>query len=411
MSFFKLKGKWPLAFTIWKWRGGTAPHPEATNTITVRDLTSLQKKDLDQALIMPEELVDGLLRGFVEAATDVTFEKEKLSIRTLLPEMAFSGMRNEGVKRYIQQTRYDFSRKKRPGEIGKVVSGFPLADAKHHFGLNRKCGESTGEYIGFMDNLTPARVNQDPLGRMPNEPDRVWFQLRPGFIDVNLTKIHNGAPDKYGYCAYDLASARACLTWFALTKAFVGKYPSWANQLDLWAPDFTRAPARVAEFYRLCFAFGLAENRCVVTRFEADNPVPGAPEVFVDNPLCPGNPSAFWATVLAPEFAGIAPATDAAARLVEAVTNVYKHWATKVCTSQMMTDVGLKDEAYFKYFNAPDFLTPRAGLVQIRAYAQRNTGEHWYPELQSRLTRLADLRDAVKGEIHRLLVGELAYFS
>lgn len=106
---------------------------------------------------------------------------------------------------------------------------------------------------------------------MSDQPDRVWFQLRPGFIDVNLTKIHNGPPDKYGYCAYDLASARACFTWFALTKAFAGNYPSWANQLNLWAPDFTRTPAREAEFYRLCFAYGLAENRCVVTCFEADN--------------------------------------------------------------------------------------------------------------------------------------------
>lgn len=272
-------------------------------------------------------------------------------------------------------------------------------------------GFANSPYIGFMDNLTPARVKQNGKALQSLQPDRVWFRLDKGFIDINQTKILSGPPDQKGFCAYNIATARTCFAWFAVTKAVLGNYPRWANQTDLWTPDFTRAPAREAEFYRLCFAFGLAENRCVVTRFEADNPVPGAPEVFVDNPLCPGNPSAFWATVLAPEFAGLAPATDAAARLVEAVTNVYKHWATKVCTSQMMTDVGLKDEAYFKYFDAPDFLTPRAGLVQIRAYAQRNPGAAWYPELQSRLTRLADLREAVKAEIHRLLVGELAYFS
>ena len=206
---------------------------------------------------------------------------------------------------------------------------------------------------------------------------------------VKLTKLFNGPPDNRGYCAYDLASARACFAWFALTKAFNNNYPGWANQLNAWAPDFSRAPAREAEFYRLCFAFGLAENCCVVTRFEADNPVPGAPAVLVDNPLCPGNPAGFWATVLAPQFAGLRPETDAATRLVAAVAAVYGHWATQVCTAQVMTDVGLRDEAYFRYFAAPDFLTPRAGLVQMRAYAARHPGAAWLPELQARSTRIS----------------------
>ena len=48
------------------------------------------------------------------------------------------------------------------------------------------------------------------------------------------------------------------------------------------------------------FAFVLAENRCVVTKFERGNPVEGAPEVFVDNPLCPTNKESFWSTTLAP---------------------------------------------------------------------------------------------------------------
>ena len=403
-EFFKLPGKWPLAFTIWKWRGGTEPHTGSSNTIVVRDLTSLQKKDLDQVLVMPEELVEGLLRGFVEAASEVNLGVERLDIRNLLPELVYEN-------RSGRQTRYDFSRKKRPDEVGKIVSGFPLADTDNHFGLGRKCGEADGAFVGFMDNLTPVRVKQDTLGRMSQQPDRVWFQLRPGFIDVNLTKIHNGAPDKYGYCAYNLESARACFTWFAITKAFVGTYPRWANQLDLWVPDFINAPELENEFYRLCYAFGLAENRCVVTRFEADNPVVGAPAVLVDNPLSPGNPSSFWATVLAPEFVGCSPDTDDATRLVAAVRAVYGYWSTDVCGGQTLVDIGLKDEAYFRFFTAPDFLTPRAGLVQIRTYAARNTGATWYPELQSRLTKLADLRESIKERIYNILVKELTYFE
>lgn len=403
-EFFKLKGKWPLAFTIWKWRGGTMPHEGATNTVSIHDLTGLQKNHLDKAWLMSEELMDNFLRGFVDESPEINFGIEREDIRTLLPELAYGS-------RVGRQTRYDFSRKKRPAEEGRIVSGFPLADTENHYGLGRKCGEADGAFVGFMDNLTPVRVKQDPLGRMSQRPDRVWFQLRPGFIDVNLTKIHNGAPDKYGYCAYNLSSARVCFTWFALSKAMVGNYPIWANQFDLWAPDFTRAPMREAEFYRLCFAFGLAENRCVVTRFEADNPVAGAQEVFVDNPLSPGNPDAFWTVVLAPEFQGFTAETDAATCLVDAVRAVYGYWASAVCGGQTLTNVSLHDEAYFRYFAAPDFLTRYAGLVQIRAYAAHNTGATWYPELQNRLDKLAKQREAVKGEIQRLLVDELAYFS
>ena len=100
------------------------------------------------------------------------------------------------------------------------------------------------------------------------------------------------------YCAYDLESAKATFHWFAITKALTGIYPVWANQYDIWAPQIKKEFEDY--YYSLCFAFVLAENRCVVTKFEKDNPVKGAPEVFVDNPLCPANPESFWSTTLAP---------------------------------------------------------------------------------------------------------------
>ncbi|AWM34435.1 hypothetical protein [Hymenobacter nivis] len=402
-EFFKLNGKWPVAYTIWKWRGGTEAHEGARNTITVRDLTGLKKQDLDKAFSMAGE-EDALLSDFVTAASVVTLGSERHDIRVLLPEL-------ENGNRSGRQTRYDFSRKKKSDEVGRVVSGFPIADKANHFELSRKCGDVAGMFVGFMDNLTPVRVKQDPLGRMSNQPDRVWFYLDTRVIGLNISKIFNGPPDNRGYCAYDLASARACFTWFGVTKALNNNYPTWFNQYSLWAPDFTRAPAVEAEFYRLCFAFGLAQNRCVVTRFEVDNPVPGAPAVFVDNPLVPGYAAGFWEQVLAPEFVG-QPATDAATQLVAAVRAVYGHWATAVCGGQTLPAPELHGEAYFKFFAADAArLTPRAGLVQIRAYATRNTGEAWYPELHRRLARLAELREAVKGEIYRLLVQELRYFS
>ncbi len=113
----------------------------------------------------------------------------------------------------------------------------------------------------------------ESLQRLSNLPDRVWLQLRPTFIDINLTKVQTGPSDKYGYCAHDLDSAKSLLNWFCITKAVVQKYPIWANQLDIWRPEI---PSDLEEtWYAHCFAFVLAENRCVVTKFEANNPVVG----------------------------------------------------------------------------------------------------------------------------------------
>ena len=69
-------------------------------------------------------------------------------------------------------------------------------------------------------------------------------------------------------------------------------------------------------WHSLCFAFVLAENRCVVTKFEANNPVDGAPEIFVDNPLCPTNRESFWCNTLDME---IVKEPNAAYLLVEKI--------------------------------------------------------------------------------------------
>ncbi len=178
----------------------------------------------------------------------------------------------------------------------------------------------------------------------------------PNFYRFNLTKVQTGPQDKYGYCAYDIDSAKATFTWFAITKALNGAYPIWANQYDIWPPQITEN--QQAYWHSLCFAFVLAENRCVVTKFEADNPVPGAPEVWVDNPLCPTNRNSFWCTTLEAE---IVQQPDAAYLLVEKIKELYRHWNLNYCKGQHLENVGLHNEPYFKYFDYPDFLTPIVG--------------------------------------------------
>jgi hypothetical protein len=142
----------------------------------------------------------------------------------------------------------------------------------------------------------------------------------------------------------------------------------------------------------------------VVTKFEKDNPVTGAPEVFVNNPLCPANPESFWSTTLDKEISG-QPAL--AKELVGKIKELYKHWNLNYCKGQVLQNVGLQDEPYFKYFDYPDFLTPYSGLIQIRQFAVI----HGKEDLQNLFKEISTLTKKVKEEIYRLLIEEFRYFE
>ena len=310
-------------------------------------------------------------------------------------------------RQLLKQKMYDFKRDptKQELESREIYGGLPLKDERRS---NKKTyGISNSNFIGFMDDTTPCRIKQDGEERMSNKNDRVWLQLRPGFIDINLTKIQNGASDKYGYCAYDLESAKATFTWFAITKALNGQYPVWANQYDIWQPNISKE--KEAGWFALCFAFVLAENRCVVTKFEIDNPVKGAPEVFVDNPLCPTNRESFWATTLQPYLTPALSRREEAAALIliEQITELYKYWNHNYCKGGYLYNCGLHTEPYFKYFSYPDFLTPYSGLIQIKKYA----GLQADAELLSRFASISKLTKAVKQQLYTLLIEDFKYFE
>jgi hypothetical protein len=263
-------------------------------------------------------------------------------------------------------------------------------------------GYVDGSFVGFMDDNTPVRLRQESLERLSSIPDRIWLQLRPTFIDVNLTKVQSGPADKYAYCAFDYSSAKSLLTWFCITKAFLQRYPSWANQSDIWVPEI---PSHLEDYWHaLCFAFVLAENRCVVTKFEKNNPVAGAPEVFADNPLCPANPGSFWSATLDNH---VAEEHGAAFELVESVKRLYKTWNLDHCRGQFLQNTGLKSEAYFRYFSYPDFLTPWSGLIQIRKYAEI----HNLPGLLEQFSDISRFARKVREEMYRILIGEAKYFG
>ena len=95
-----------------------------------------------------------------------------------------------------------------------------------------------------------------------------------------------------------------------------------------------------------------------------------------------------------------------ATELVESIKELYNYWNIKYTKGQFLYNVGLQDEAYFKYFNYADFLTPHSGLIQIRKYAELNSDLN----LLNRFDNISSNTKAVKEKIYDLLINEFKYF-
>lgn len=393
-EFFKIAGRFPISFTIWSYRRNEKGNK---NKVVLRNLTHLKGDDL--AEIKWNQGVGYLetaLKGIIKGAKNIELVQRE-DIREQLPFIA-----NVSSGKMVRQTRLNLYRNKLKEEENiAIISGFPKKDDRHQRILD-PYGYVDGSFVGFMDDNTPVRIRQDNYNRISNHPDSVWFRLDNNLKSGNKTRIHSGPTDKYGYCAFDVPTAQKLFVWFAITKSLNGKYPHWANQMDIWTPNIPAAKEQ--EFYSLCFAFGLAENRCVVTKFEKDNPVAGAPEVLVDNPLCPGNKESFWSTTLNRE---IVASPVLAGELVALVKLLYKKWNQNYTKGQFQYSVGLQDEPYFKYFDYKDFVTPHSGLIQIRKYAENKNAE----DLLESFEKISAKTKEVREEIYRLLVEEFGYFE
>ncbi len=393
-EFFKLpSGGFPIAFTIWSYQHNEKGNK---NKVVLRDLTHLQHGDLTINWNQGVGNLETALKTIIKGTKNVCFDNSRGTIKDNIPKLRDK----TGV--LVQQTRLNFYRNRTKDEAdGKIASGFPLRDQRHTI-LKATYGYSDGTFVGLMDDATPVRLRIDAQGRFTNAPDRVWFRLDTAFLDANKSRCMNLPPDQKGFTAYDLQSAKMFFGWFGISKALAAEYPIWANQMDIWTPNIPAEKEK--HFYALCYAFALAFNGCVVTKFEKDNPVKGAPEVFVDNPLCPTNKESFWSTTLDSE---IAEGSVLAVELVALVKQLYKTWNQKYCKGQILTSVGLHDEPYFKYFDYKDFVTPSSGLIQIRKYAESHNAE----DLLAIFEKIAGKTKEVREEIYRLLVVEFAYFE
>lgn len=381
-EFFKIAGRFPISFTIWSYRRNEKGNK---NKVILRDLTHLQNDDLAINWNQGVGNLEIALKGIIKGSKTINYSAAR-----------------ESVKEWSGQQMYDFKRDPTDKELnsGEVFGGLPIKDERRS---NKKTyGISNSKFLGFMDDSTPVRIKPRDDNRFSSEAKSVWFRFDTAFLDMNKSRCLNLPPDQKGYAAFDLVSAQKTFVWYAITKALNGKYPHWANQMDIWKPNIPAEKEK--EFYSLCFAFGLAENRCVVTKFEKDNPVAGAPEVLVDNPLCPGNKESFWSTTLDRE---IVAGPVLAGELVALVKQLYKKWNQNYTKGDFQYSVGLQDEPYFKYFDYKDFVTPHSGLIQIRKYAEI----HNAADLMELFEKISAKTKEVREEIYRLLVQEFNYFE
>jgi hypothetical protein len=393
-EFFKGTGRWPVAFSIWSYNKANN-----NNKIKLLDLTKSSKVDFSKINWNNNlEALDKQINSLTRGTKYIVYDNSRGNISDTLPKIY-----NKYSKEEQRQPRLNLYRNLQELEKGKdIVSGFALKD-KRQKEIKTPYGYVDGTFVGFTDDLNLIRTYQDTCNRLTTIPDRVWVHLDDKIMRGNSLKILSGPLSSRAFCAYDLNSAKSIISWFTIAKAINGRYPIWANMFDLWSPKITKLPMEKL-FYSLCFSYALSDNRCVVTKFEKDNPVKGAKEVFVDNPLSTNNDESFWMNCLDKE---ITKSSDKAFELVRAIKDLYSYWNSNYCKGQILYNQGLQNEPYFQYFSYPDFLTKDSGLIQIKKYAEIN-GKN---DLAEKFAKITELTKLVKEAVYSLLVDELNYFE
>lgn len=373
-QFFDVKGKWPIAFTMWRYKGENARLDTGRPT-SLFDLTWVTKGQLNSIPWSDPAGTDKNCSSILKdgRSRSVELGKQRISIRK------WSGL-----------SMTDFKRDRRKVEKNqKIVGGLPLHDRRQD---NKKAyGEVGGAYIGFMDDLTPCRIKSSVL-------NRPWFRLNNQFMDFKKNRCFSGPPTHWGYCATNLEHAEKLFFWYALARTFIQHpYPMWVDSDDMWAPAISeKMRSRVFE---MALAIAYAENECVETYFPANNPLEGVPELFVGNPMTPLNTASFWQDTLRPQ---IQRPSNSVINLIEAVDATYEVWKGQFGGA---SELPMSESR--PYFIDQRGLSKTAGLMQIRDYAIENN----ISALLDAFSRVQNRLRSLKDDFFQVVTDKLDYFG
>lgn len=372
-EFFDVKGSWPVTFSLWRYKA-KGEKLVKDRSVPLYDLTWVRKKQLSEIpWDRPEEME--------QACQQIIGQSEQVEV----------GIARTSIREWSGQKMLDFKRDRRKSEQNqKVVGGLPVGDPRQS---NKKAyGAIDGGFIGFMDELTPCRVKI-------STPDRPWFRLNPQFMDVKRNRCLSGPPTHFGFCADNLEVAKKLFFWYALARTFLqDQYPMWIDADDMWEPTITEKLEKIV--FQTAFAIGYAENECVQTRFPANNPAQGLPELVVNNPMTP-LVDTFWAKTMRPYCDDDPP--EVVASLIAAVDTLYSDWK-KLFKGQ--TELPLSKRPYMLDDQGPRL---GAGIPQIRAYAEESDNK----TLLADWSAVAALLSTAKTQFHGLVSSpsSLNYFG
>jgi hypothetical protein len=139
-------------------------------------------------------------------------------------------------------------------------------------------------------------------------------------------------------------------------------------------------PNNEERVFQAAFAIAYAENECVETKFPSGNPVSGAPELVIGNPLTPLDPQSFWSETMKPFCTSVSSPTVAG--LIKAVDQLFAEWKA-IFRNRAEVPISKKP-----YFLSAEGLTVGAGLIQIKDFARETNNAallQRFTEIQTRL--------------------------